>query len=215
MQTLVPHDHYAMSETDTHVYFLGGPYSQWYTSEFQGQLGPDTPLLTFTSAEQYMMAGKAWLFQDLPTLQEIMASHSPREQKKLGRKVLGLEGGEWSPADIAYWSENAKPIVRRGSWYKFEQNRPLRDFMMAHGTKTLVEGADYDPVWGVKLSWDDPAILDEGNWKGTNWLGECLMDARKPLSDVDGKTLMGYQFNPFEWRWENIPNALTAASLNS
>lgn len=205
MQTLVPHDHYAMSTTDTHVYFLGGPYSQWYTSEFQGQLGPDTPMLTFTSAEQYMMASKAWLFQDLVAVQEIMASHSPREQKALGRKVRGLDGGKWTPADVAYWGENARPIVRRGGFYKFSQNPTMREFMHSHQGLHLVEGADYDPVWGVKLAWDDPAILNEGNWRGTNWLGETLMEVRYVLEqDYDGWVSKGAVFDPFEWKFVSL-----------
>jgi len=36
-------------------------------------------------------------------------------------------------------------------------------------------------VWGVALAWDDPKILDQANWAGTNWLGEVLTDLRDNL----------------------------------
>lgn len=195
MSELQLHPKYAMSQTSTHVFFVGGPFSQWYTSHFTGQLAPDTPVLEFTSAEQYMMASKAWLFQDLVMTKQIMQSHSPREQKELGRRVAGF--------DLARWNANAKNIVRRGSFYKYSQDEELRAFLKQYDGLYIVEGADYDPVWGVKLAWDDPRIVDPANWRGTNWLGECIMECRDPLDELEAKTDMGYEFDPFTWQWVN------------
>jgi ribA/ribD-fused uncharacterized protein len=188
--TLVLDNDYASSHNATHIFFLGGPFSQWFNSTFQGRLAPDAPLLEFNCAEQYMMAGKAWLFQDLVILQEIMASHSPREQKALGRKVANFS--------IQKWDAEAKNIVRRGSFYKFSQDSKLTTFILGTGAKYLVEGADYDPVWGVKLAWDDPLIEDPKNWKGTNWLGECLMDTREVIIRLT-QGAEGLTFDEFAW----------------
>ncbi len=166
-----------MSTSKTHVYFVGGPFSQWYRSPFKSKLliSEDAPLLDFNCAEQYMMASKAALFADWDTLDLIMQTDNPSEQKALGRKVRGF--------DEEKWKQGAREVVKLGSYCKFWQNESLGRFLLATGDKILVEGAHYDPVWGVKLAWDDPMILDEANWRGTNWLGECLTHTRTRLYD--------------------------------
>jgi ribA/ribD-fused uncharacterized protein len=69
---------YSMRITATHVYFWGGPFSQWHTSRFEAELpiyAPSTDdkprrllrsgaKLRFSSCEQYMMAAKASVFGD-------------------------------------------------------------------------------------------------------------------------------------------------------
>jgi len=167
-----------VKETDTHVYFLTGPYSQWYTSWFKQSLHPDSDLLEFHCGEQYMMAGKAFLFEDYDVLEKIMQveqnpynpNEAPDKIKKLGREVKGFND--------AVWLENCDDIVFRGNWAKFTQNRHLTSYMMDSVGKMLVEGASYDRVWGVGLAWNDPKILDEKNWRGDNRLGKAIMRVR-------------------------------------
>lgn len=168
-----------ISETATHVFFVGSPFSQWWMrAPFTTILRLNDELeaaLTFNCAEQYMMAGKAALFGDYDTLEAIMRADNPKEQKALGRQVKNF--------DTAIWNENARRIVTQGNLAKFEQNASIREFLFLTGDKTIVEGAYYDPVWGVKLAWDDPRITDPANWQGTNWLGECLMETRRILRE--------------------------------
>lgn len=166
-----------MSTSDTHLYFVGGPFSQWFRSPFQCKLpiAADAPMLDFNCAEQYMMACKAALFADWDALDDVMKTDNPSEQKSIGRRVKGF--------DPELWAKGARECVKLGNYAKFSQNEKLGRFLLATGDKILVEGAHYDPVWGVKLAWDDPLILDEANWKGTNWLGECLMATRTLLYD--------------------------------
>lgn len=166
-----------VSESEKHVFFLNGPFSQWHPSNFEYELEADGPKLQFNCAEQYMMAGKAHLFGDMDSLAKIMAiqqerdwREAPKKHKALGRLVKGF--------DIEVWEENAEDIVYRGNWAKFSQNRDLADVLVATMGKRLVEGAHYDPVWGVGLAWDDPAILDPKNWKGKNKLGKTLEAVR-------------------------------------
>lgn len=171
--------------TDTHVYFLGSYFSQWAASPFTGRL-PGLRAFTegtllrpvgslrFNCCEQYMMAAKAMVFNDQATLMEIMDATHPAEQKKLGRKVANF--------DVDVWNKHARNIVHLGNFYKFTQHQPSRDFLDSVGDRIIVEGADYDPVWGVKVAWDDPKIEDEANWQGTNWLGQCIMRVREDIA---------------------------------
>lgn len=167
-----------ISETATHVFFVGSPFSQWWLgSPFVAPIplldSPD--LVEFNCAEQYMMAGKAMAFGDHETLLEIIDSSDPKEQKALGRRVRNFDQEKWAAL--------ARPIVTQGNLAKFRQHDDLREFMFLTGDKIIVEGAHYDPVWGVKLAWDDPRIIDPKNWQGTNWLGECHMEVRRILRE--------------------------------
>jgi ribA/ribD-fused uncharacterized protein len=172
------------SETDTHVFFLNGPFSQWWPSNFRASIPVEhdnSMVFDFHCAEQYMMARKAALFRDMDTLALIMQvqQHATRWQdapercKKLGRKVSGFQ------QDV--WDDNCDDIVFDGSFAKFDQNSDLRDFMMSFGDKIIVEGAWYDAIWGVALAWDDPLIVDPINWRGDNRLGNILGQVRGVL----------------------------------
>jgi ribA/ribD-fused uncharacterized protein len=173
-----------MSQTDTHVFFLNGPFSQWYPSNFETFIfSEDATILNFNCAEQYMMAAKAKLFKDEEIFEQIMATKqdpsnwtsAPRIHKALGREIKNF--------DEKVWTTYARPMVEKGNFAKFDQNPKLRDFLFQFEDKILVEGAHYDKIWGVGLAWDDPRIIDPANWKGMNWLGESLMKVRKLLVD--------------------------------
>jgi ribA/ribD-fused uncharacterized protein len=167
-------------ENDTHIFFLNGPFSQWYPCNFSARLNSDTALLHFNCAEQYMMASKAHLFEDHDTLDAIMNVHqqrdwrnAPKQQKELGRRVVNF--------DASVWDNECRDIVFHGNLAKFKQNEALAQVLKSSGQKVIVEGAWYDQVWGVGLAWDDPLIFDPANWRGKNLLGEALMKVRDRL----------------------------------
>ena len=182
--TLILDSRYKMSYTDTHVFFLTGPFSQWNESPFRAALPAidglcaASPDMDFNCGEQFMMAGKAWLFGDTQTLEKIMAvtptsgfsNAIPKAQKKLGREVQGFRPEIWSTHDTA--------IVRAGNMAKFAQNPRHLKALAWTKNRVLVEGADYDPIWGVGLAWNNPSIANPANWKGLNKLGYVLMDVR-------------------------------------
>ena len=70
--------------------------------------------IRYNCAEQFMMAEKARLFNDIETLDKIMLSSEPLEQKCLGRKIKGY--------DDDLWRSKSFDIVFRGNLAKFIQN---------------------------------------------------------------------------------------------
>lgn len=152
-------------------FFWQGPLSNWHKSRFVAPLW-DGKMRQFYNGEQWMMAAKALLFSDQDSLQAIMLSSNPKEQKALGRKVKGFSKETWDA--------HARNIVYAGCSHKFEQNIPLRDHLLAT-SGILVEASPYDSVWGIGLASDDPHAQDPAQWKGTNWLGQVLMCVRKDL----------------------------------
>ena len=151
-------------ETDTHVYFYGSVYSQWALRDME------IDGLIFNCCEQYMMYKKAMLFEDHGMIGEIMTTNNPREQKALGRKVKNFDKDKWE--------EIARDVVYKANYAKFTQNKDCLNELVKSGDKIIVEASPYDCIWGVGLAPDDPKVLDEKNWRGTNWLGEAIMQVR-------------------------------------
>lgn len=164
---------YSERRTESHVYFLGGPLSQWYKSNFDAVAFPSYSMAKFSSAEQYMMASKALLFRDEKSYNLILETDNPRTQKQIGRQVKNF--------DEAIWKCCAKELVLRGNIAKFDQNIDLRKYLLETDNLILVEGAAYDKVWGVGLAYDSKEIEDVSNWNGQNWLGRVLMEVRRRI----------------------------------
>jgi ribA/ribD-fused uncharacterized protein len=161
-------------ETATMVLFWQPPavFGQWTESAFT------VDGVTYSCAEQFMMAEKARMFGDEATRAEILASASPREHKALGRRVTGFDHAAWEAARL--------DIVIRGNLAKFGQDPALRAALLATGDKLLVEASPLDRIWGVGLRADDPRIHDQATWRGKNLLGEALMRVRTELRAASG-----------------------------
>lgn len=175
--------------TDTHFFFLNGPCSQWHPATFRATPIGTNDELEFNCAEQFMMASKAALFGDWETFKLIMEVEqrndwrkAPKRQKELGRDV--------TPFDEATWLDHAPDIVKTGNLAKFSQNDDLKLYLLSTSPKILVEGASYDPLWGVGLAWDNPLIADPKNWRGKNWLGDALTWTREQLACSETSTTL-------------------------
>lgn len=147
--------------------FWHGPFSQWHQCKFT------IAEVEYNSAEQYMMAEKAKLFNDEETLAKIMSTISPRTQKSLGRKVKNF--------DPEIWQNNAKCIVFKGNIAKFSQNQELLDQLINTQGTTLVEASPFDRIWGIGLGPDHQNAKNRSKWRGKNWLGEILTEVREKL----------------------------------
>ena len=149
------------------TFFWKGHFSQWFPSKFV------IDGISYLCAEQYMMARKATFFGDSKTLNKIMITTSPKEQKALGRTV--------KPFDINKWNAIVKEIVFKGNLAKFRQNPKLKDKLLDTIGTTLVEASPLDKIWGIGLSAKDEKALNRDTWQGTNWLGEILTNVREEL----------------------------------
>lgn len=145
--------------------------SQWYPCQFEVEG------VTYTSAEQCMMAEKAKLFGDEEIRAEILNTDDPRMCKALGRKVKNF--------DKAVWDKEKEHIVRKGNTKKFLQNSALRNFLLSTGDKVLVEASPTDRVWGIGMGKNNPDALDPQKWRGQNLLGFALMNVRDFIAFMD------------------------------
>ena len=150
--------------SNNYYFFWGGPCSQWAHSPFD-EFGAE-----FNCTEQFMMAAKAKVFGDDETFELIMEEQLPNNQKALGRKVKGF--------DVNIWNEIARDYVTLGNVNKFIANHTVLEFIHENADTFFVEASPYDKIWGIGMAATDPGINDPKNWKGTNWLGECINNAR-------------------------------------
>jgi ribA/ribD-fused uncharacterized protein len=138
--------------------------SQWYPAPFV------VDDLAYKTAEHWMMACKARLFNDAEVLEQIILAPDPLAAKALGRKVRNF--------DDKMWKANARRFVTEGNIAKFKQNPSILDFLLGTGDTIIVEAAPRDQIWGIGLGQDNPRALDPSTWRGQNLLGFALVDAR-------------------------------------
>ena len=141
--------------------------SQWYKSPFQcGEK-------IFYTAEHYMMYRKALLFNDAKVASKILGNPKPGAAKALGRQISGF--------DERIWFDKRYEIVVEGSYLKFTQNTMLRSFLLNTKKRILVEASPIDRIWGIGFSEDQVESADPKKWRGSNFLGYALMEARAQI----------------------------------
>jgi len=141
--------------------------SQWYDSPFEYNG------IRYITAEHYMMAEKARLFNDDTALNKILNSSDPGAAKAIGREIKGF--------DEQIWVSNRFDIVVKGNLLKFSSHPELKEFLLNTSNRILVEASPIDKIWGVGLSSDDKEINNPYEWKGLNLLGFALMKVRDGL----------------------------------
>lgn len=155
----------------TFFFTEASPFSQWYRCRFEA--GGHA----FNCAEQYMMHGKALLFDDAEVAAKILKADHPRQHKALGRKVKRF--------DDKVWKRERETIVMAGNRAKFTQNPELLELLLETAGTTLVEASPYDRIWGIGLAATDPRAQDSAQWRGQNLLGKILTALRDELAARD------------------------------
>jgi len=143
--------------------------------------------VAYVSTEQYMMAEKARLFGDAESEAAIMALNAPhagtdweawdaqcKATKARGRDVKGFVKDKWDA--------ECRGIMVRGIVAKFEQNTEFRDLLIRTGDAPIAEASPHDSIWGIGMGATDEGAENPEQWRGTNFLGAALMQARAQLA---------------------------------
>ena len=146
-------------------------FSQFYSCEFT------VDGIKYSCGEQYMMHQKALVFNDKEMAENILNETKPRKMKQFGRKVRNF--------DVATWNVKSREVVEAGNYAKFSQNEELRELILSTGDQILAEASPFDKRWGIGLRKTDPRALDPKQWKGSNWLGQALMNVREKIKDEE------------------------------
>lgn len=164
-------------------------FSQWYESPFS------VDNKTYKTAEHWMMAQKALLFEDKTCFDKILAADKPAIAKDLGRLVLGF--------DEHIWNKHRFEIVKTGNIHKFNQNPIMADYLLKTDKHILVEASPVDSIWGIGLAQDDNYIDNIYAWRGLNLLGFALMEVRDFLQAFGHFTPLD---NALQTPWTIYPN---------
>ena len=150
-----------------------GPHllSQWWPCRFTAGG------VAYASAEHWMMAEKARLFDDTASLERILAAPTPAEAKNLGRLVENFDEAVWNAARLE--------AVVTGNVAKFGQDPVLRAYLLGTANRVLVEASPRDRIWGIGLAATNDHASDPRLWRGSNLLGFALMETRDRLTLSD------------------------------
>ena len=161
-------------ETETEIYFYTLKNQFAYLSNFYKINFTDKDGITYNCSEQYFMYHKCKTFEpeNINLLNNILIEKSPTKIKKYGRQILNYDENNWR--------EKRYNIMLEGLRLKFNQNKIIKDKLIATKNKTLYEASLKDKIWGIGY-YDNIAIYTDKSKFGTNLLGKALMIVRDEL----------------------------------
>lgn len=163
--------------------------SQWFDAGFTFEE------VEYRTAEHWMMAKKAQLFDDQNIFEKIIESNDPKEVKALGREIKNF--------GPQVWDDHKFQIVVDGNLHKFTQNAQLFKYLKATHNKYLLEASPYDVIWGIGVAEDNEEAHNPYAWSGQNLLGFALMEVRDKLENLD---YFKFLEDPFEPPWKIYPD---------
>ena len=116
--------------------------SQWTPSSFV------VDGVSYSCADQFMIAEKARLFKDHRAVEPIMSSPDTSTRERIGRCLRNV--------DSAVFGREKQNAVFSGNYAKFKQNPGMKHHLSSTGNKRLADASPLDPVWGIGLRADDP-----------------------------------------------------------
>jgi ribA/ribD-fused uncharacterized protein len=142
-------------------------FSQWFPAPFVVEG------VEYATAEHWMMAEKARLFNDAEQLQAILATPKPAVAKACGRLVKDF--------DATLWKKRCFDMVVQGNRHKFSQYADMRQVLLYTGKRIIVEASPRDRIWGIGMGQNNPDAQNPFKWQGTNLLGFALTQVRDEL----------------------------------
>lgn len=130
---------------------------------------------SYSSVYEYVLYKKAEAAGAPPSECEARS----KQQFKESSYAFSYYGGEMRDNT---WLKNACDVVKTAYTLKFSGNRLLRQKLLNTHGAVLVATSAHDKVWGVGLVAEAAALCEnECEWRGKNWLGQCIMDVRTEL----------------------------------
>jgi hypothetical protein len=160
---------HSVKTTNNFVFFWGAKdvFSNWHAASFHYKGN------TFSNVEQFMMYGKAKLFGDEASAEELLKTSDPKKCKAIGRGVEGFKE--------SIWNAKCEAIVSIGCREKFLQNPDLLEHLLSTEGRVIVEASPYDKIWGIGLKDDHPDATNPNRWRGENRLGNVIIQVRDSL----------------------------------
>jgi len=143
-------------------------FSQWYPAAFT------VDGVEYKTAEHWMMAQKAFLFDDIACFDKIVQCKSPAEAKEIGGVVAGF--------DEQVWCEKRFELVKLGNIHKFNQHPAFAQYLLSTGDELIAEASPTDNIWGTGLAETHEEAHNIYRW-GLNLLGFALMEVRDFLRE--------------------------------
>ena len=133
--------------------------------------------MSYSCAEQYMMAKNTRIFQDHRAVKLIMSSPDPSTHKRIGRGVHNYDSavGDWERINA----------VLSGTYAKFTQNPAMKNHNLSSDNNLPAESSPLGPVWGIGLQEEDPRTNNPSQMREKKMLGEALSAVRKAIRDRD------------------------------
>ena len=165
-----------MLVTDKYVFFWGGIFSNWNTVPSGIRFELFGEKYDLPTSEHVFMLLKALCFGDQEVIEELKKVSSPKDAKRLGRKVKGFSEDVWKEKreDAMMFAVRQK-ILSDPSFLRVLTSSEYKG-------KTFVEASPYDKIWGIGMEESDPEVTDETKWKGLNLLGKTLTTLRDEYS---------------------------------
>jgi len=149
----------------TAFYSSNSPMSNFHPARFKvnGRM--------YLHSEQFYQCKKAEENGDPGRAREIMNTDDPLKCYQIGQNVS---------ISIQNWNERALEIMFDGCFAKFEQNQPLKEFLLSTNTTVLLNASPFDKFWGIGLGINHPDIFTPEAWPegAKNWLGKVLSKVR-------------------------------------
>ncbi len=157
-------------QDDNYHFFFGrlSPFSNFHISPFTSN-GRE-----YNCVEQYYQEQRARCASDSKAAKEILNTRDPSLQKKIGKSV--------KIAQEQWLEQKARCVMIEALQAKFDAHPDLAMYLKLTEDKHLVECNKYDSVWGIGLDLNSDVKNKSEEWKGKNWLGECLMEVRKNIT---------------------------------
>ena len=132
--------------------------------------------ISYNCVEQYYCYHKAKAAGNPALAQRVLLSEYPSDMKSLTNNLRGL--------NTQTWGEQGPEILLRGLRLKFSTSNRLYHMLKNTKDLTLAECNPHDTFYGTGVSMHDDSVFLNPKAKGTNVMGELLMQLRHEMSNA-------------------------------